>query len=103
MAYQLLYFDEVLTDVQEAKAWHKEKRDGLEDEFALAVETALERILKMPTGYSIRYKNIRIIHTKVFPYNVHYFVNEVEKKIAITAIVHNKRNLDVVRNRISQY
>ena len=40
MAYQLLYFDEVLTDVQEAKAWHKEKRDGLEDEFALAVETA---------------------------------------------------------------
>ena len=44
MAYQLLYFDEVLTDIQEAKAWYKEKRDGLEDEFALAVETALERI-----------------------------------------------------------
>jgi mRNA-degrading endonuclease RelE of RelBE toxin-antitoxin system len=100
MAYKFLYFDEVLIDVQEAKAWYKEKSDRLENEFALAVETALERIQKMPSGYSIRYKNIRIIHTKVFPYNIHYFVNEADKIIVITAIVHNKRHPDKARNRV---
>lgn len=58
--YNAQYFDQVFTDIQEAKIWYKEQKDGLEVEFALAIETAIQKVLKMPTFYSPRYKNIRI-------------------------------------------
>jgi plasmid stabilization system protein ParE len=100
MAYKVLYFDQVLIDVQEAKNWYKEKREGLEKEFAFEIEVALEKLMKMPKGYSIRYKNIRIIHAKVFPYNVHYYLDEENKAIVIIGIVHKKRHPDIIGKRI---
>ena len=100
MAYQLLYFDEVVIDIQQAKLWYKEKRNGLEIEFALAIEIAIEKILQMPTAYSVRYKNVRIAHPKVFPYNIHFYIIEPAELIVIMAIVHNKRHPDVARSRL---
>ena len=100
MAYRLLYFDEVIQEVQEAKVWYKEKREGLEIEFALAVETAIQRIQRMPAAYSIRYKNVRLAYTKVFPYAIHFYINEKEKIVAITAIVHKKRHPSVAQGRV---
>lgn len=44
MNYQLLYLDEVLADVKEAKAWYKDKSEGLELRFAQAVEFIIEKI-----------------------------------------------------------
>ena len=41
--YNSQYFDQVFTDVQEAKIWYKEQKDGLEVEFALAIETAIHK------------------------------------------------------------
>ncbi len=100
MAYSFLYFDEVIADIQEAKQWYKEKREGLEIEFAIEIEKAIGQILKMPTAYSIRYKTVRIAHPKVFPYNIHFYIDEPNQFIVITAIVHNKRHLDIAKNRI---
>ena len=72
MAYNIQFFDEVIFDIQEAKLWYKEKREGLETEFSWAIEDTIEQIIKMPFSYSVRYKNIRIAHPKVFPYNIHF-------------------------------
>lgn len=89
--YNSKYFDQVFTDIQQAKNWYKEQRDGLEIEFANAIEKAIEQVLKMPLAYSLKYKNIRIAHPKIFPYNIHFYVEEESKTIVFTAIVHNKR------------
>jgi hypothetical protein len=64
----------------------------LEEKFDLSVKNSIAGILKMPSAYAIRYKNIRIAHTKIFPYNIHFYIDEKEKQIIITGIVHNKRN-----------
>ena len=45
MAYTLKYFDVVETYIHEAKIWYKEKKEGLEIEFAAAVAKALEHIV----------------------------------------------------------
>lgn len=100
MAYTFQYFDQVITDIQEAKLWYKEKRDGLDVEFAFAIQEAIELIAKMPTAYTIRYKTIRVAHTKVFPYNIHFYCDELTELIVITAIVHNKRNSNVAQERV---
>ncbi len=38
MAYQLRYFDEVEADIHDIKIWYKEQKEGLEMEFATAIE-----------------------------------------------------------------
>lgn len=98
--YNSQYFDQVFIDVQEAKIWYKEQKVGLEVEFAFAIETAIQKILKMPTSYSPRYKNVRIAHPKTFPYNIHFYIDEVNETVVFTAIVHNKREPKIAMNRV---
>lgn len=35
--YNLQYFEQVFTDIQKAKIWYKEQKNGLEVDFAFAV------------------------------------------------------------------
>lgn len=98
--YSSQYFDEVLIDIQETKIWYKEQKEGLEVEFAFAIEKAIEQVLKMPSAYATRYKNVRIAHPKTFPYNIHFYIDETDKTVVFTAIIHNKRNPKLAISRI---
>jgi plasmid stabilization system protein ParE len=100
MAYILQYFDEVETDVQDAKTWYKEQKEGLEVEFATATEKAIENIVTTPQIFPVRYKNVRIAHPKRFPYNIHFYIDEPNATVVITAIVHSKRHPKVAKKRI---
>ena len=90
--YKLLYLDEVENDVTAAKQWYAEQKKGLDERFSAAVKETLSNILKMPSAYAVRYKNIRIAHTKVFPYHIHFYIEETKTQIVIIGIVHNKKN-----------
>jgi mRNA-degrading endonuclease RelE of RelBE toxin-antitoxin system len=94
------YFDQVFSDIQEAKVWYKEQKEGLEVEFALAIKTTIQKVLKTPSIYSPRYKNVRIAHPKIFPYNIHFYIDEVNKTVVFTAIVHNKRHSKLAMSRV---
>jgi hypothetical protein len=98
--YNFKYFDQVFIDVQEAKIWYKEQKEGLEDEFAIAIEKAIEQVLKMPSAYSPRYKNVRIAHPKIFPYNIHFYIDEVNEIVVFTAIVYNGRDPKIAMSRV---
>jgi hypothetical protein len=74
--YKVLYLDEVEDDIAVARRWYAEQQKDLDVRFAAAVKETLSNILKMPSAYAIRYKNIRIAHTKIFPYNVHFYIEE---------------------------
>ncbi|MDR2207199.1 MAG: hypothetical protein LBE36_13705 [Flavobacteriaceae bacterium] len=89
--YQAKYFDEVAADILEAKKWYKQQQDGLEERFATAIEEIILKILKMPTAYGIRYKNIRIAHPKIFPYNIHFYIDEPTETVVFTGIIFNKK------------
>ena len=98
--YQSQYFDEVFIDIQQAKSWYKEQKVGLEIEFALAIETAIQKVLLMPFAYSCCYKNVRIAHPKTFPYNIHFYIDNDTEIVVFTAIIHNKRDTHVIMKRI---
>lgn len=97
--YKTQYFDAVFTDIQLAKIWYKEQKEGLEMEFAFAIETAIQKVLRMPTSYPIRHNKVRIAHPKTFPYNIHFYIDDVNKTIVFTAIIHNKRQPEFALNR----
>ncbi|MBP6386975.1 MAG: plasmid stabilization system [Pseudarcicella sp.] len=80
--------------------WHKEQKEGLEVEFANAIENTIERIVDSPQIFPIRYKNNRIAHPKIFPYNIHFYIDEPNTSVVITAIVHSKRHPKIAKRRI---
>jgi hypothetical protein len=90
--YTELYLDEVESDIAVAKQWYAEQQEGLDLQFAAAVKETVSNILEMPSAYAVRYRNIRIAHTKVFPYNVHFYIDEIKAQVVIIGIVHSKRN-----------
>jgi mRNA-degrading endonuclease RelE of RelBE toxin-antitoxin system len=89
--YTVLYLDEVRNDILCAKQWYAEQQNDLEDYLVSAIKETVASIIKMPSAYAVRYKNVRIAHTKVFPYNIHFFIDEIKKQVVITGIVHHKR------------
>jgi len=98
--YSEKYFNEVFTDIQKAKTWYKEQQEGLEERFAEAVTNCIHKILKMPTSYSIRYKNVRIAHTDIFPYNIHFYIDETFETVVIIGVVYNRRQDSLALKRV---
>jgi len=90
--YSAFYLDEVKNDIVSAKQWYAEQQEGLETRFVSAVKEVVANILRMPSAYAVRYRNVRIAHTKIFPYNIHFYVDEPQAQIVIIGIIHNKRN-----------
>jgi len=86
--YQELYLVEVEEDILEAKRWYAEQRTGLDARFTAAVKETVTNILKMPSSYAVRYRNVRIAHTKVFPYNIHFYIDEEKSQVVIIGIIH---------------
>jgi plasmid stabilization system protein ParE len=89
--YKALYFDEVFNDIQKAKEWYKNQKVGLDERFIESIESAFLKVLQMPTAYNVRYKNVRIAHPKIFPYNIHFYIDEEMKVVVFTGVVFNKR------------
>ena len=92
MIYRAFYLDEVENDIAVAKQWYAEQQEGLDVRFSAAVKEALSSILKMPSAYAIRYRNVRIAHIRIFPYNVHFYIDEIKAHVVIIGIIHNKKN-----------
>jgi hypothetical protein len=89
--YEVFYLDEVLNDIRNTKQWYNEQQEGLGDKFVLSVIDTVSNIIKMPSAYAIQYKNIRVAHTKIYPYNVHFYMDETKMQVVITGIIHNRR------------
>jgi mRNA-degrading endonuclease RelE of RelBE toxin-antitoxin system len=98
--YKVLYLDEVENDIIAAKQWYAEQQKDLEIRFSFAVKEALSTILKMPSAFAVRYKNVRIVHTKIFPYNIHYYIDETKAQVVIIGVVHNRRNDALFLDRV---
>jgi len=90
--YKAYYLDEVENDILAAKQWYAELQVGLDIKFTSSVKEAILNILKMPSAFAVRYKNVRIAHTKIFPYNIHYYIDEMKVQVVVIGIVHNRRN-----------
>ena len=65
MAYSLFYFDEVATDLKEARNWYKNKK--LETRFTLALKETNLKLQKQPTAYSFCYKKYTCCNYTRFP------------------------------------
>lgn len=83
MEYALFYFDEVELDIQLARRWYKAVNEKLERRFVNAIESVILKLQRHPKAYGI-----------------HFYIDDLQNRIVIIAIVHGRRNPDFAKNRL---
>jgi plasmid stabilization system protein ParE len=79
-------------DIREAAKWYNEKSAGLGKKFTTEVREKVRFIECNPYATSIRYSNIRTTVLSIFPYMIHYSVDETNKIIVISAVFHTSHD-----------
>ena len=90
-----------LQEFIEARNWYAGlKVKGLSNRFAKEIKITINNILNNPGAYAVRYKSVRIAHTKKFPYAIHFFISN--ESIIITAIIYERRDPELTFDRAFQ-
>lgn len=95
--FKLIFKPLAEIDIAEAAIWYNFQREGLGEEFLLALEAKFNEIQRNPHQFSIIYKNVRRAFPNRFPYGI-FFITE-ENIIYILAIVHTSRNPKIWKKR----
>lgn len=98
--YQVIFSSKALQDVEEAASWYEEQKQGLGMEFTLKLEEAVNLLKNNPEVYRRVELEIRKIPLKKFPYAIFYEIEEAAQEVGIIAVIHNKRNPQVLKKRI---
>lgn len=95
--YKLIVKPLAEIDAVDVSKWYNKRRDGLGDEFLLALDAKINEIQRNPNNHQIIYKKIRRALTDRFPYGVFYVIEK--NTIYILAIIHLSRNPNIWKNR----
>jgi len=90
--YKVKIEPEALSDIQEITDWYNEQQAGLGQRFQSTVIKQLNSLSKDPQLYSVRYKEIRCVLIKKFPYMAHFYINDEHNTVEILAVISTDRN-----------
>ncbi len=90
MTLPVVWLPEADADVKEARAWYDDVRPGLGEQFALAVDAAVEAVANNPRRFPVVYRNRRRAGVRRFPYGIIFELQE--HRIVVIACFHGRRN-----------
>ncbi|MHC1775202.1 MAG: type II toxin-antitoxin system RelE/ParE family toxin [Lentimicrobium sp.] len=86
-------------DIRQASSWYELRQKGLGKKFVSELRETAKFIKHEPQAAGIRYGDIRVVALKVFPFMIHYAIDENNKNIIILAVFHTSRNPDIWKSR----
>lgn len=86
-------------DIREAALWYEERQTGLGKRFTAEVREKVHFIRQNPKASNIRYDSVRTSVLNMFPFMVHYTIEEKNKTIIVAAVLHTSRNPELWKNR----
>jgi plasmid stabilization system protein ParE len=93
---------EALNDIQKITDWYNEQQAGLGGRFQKTVIQQINSLKKDPHIYVLRYKEIRCVLVKKFPYMTHFYINEENNIVEVIAVISTDRNPKIWTERISK-
>lgn len=86
-------------DISDAATWYDTKQKGLGKRFTKEVRAKISFILENPKAYAIRYDKTRCAVLDIFPFLIHYTIDEKSRTIIVAAILHTSLNPKKWSNR----
>lgn len=88
MKFTVDILDTAKSDIRNAFSWYEHKQPGLGKRFVKAVRAKFHYIQQQPLAAPIRYGDMRCAVVDVFPYMIHFWVDQQNHKVIITAVFH---------------
>lgn len=92
MKYKVKVEPQALADIQEITDRYNDKQAGLGKRFQTSAIKQIDGLCKNPHVCAIRYKEIRCLLVKKFPYMAHFYINEETKTVEVLAVISTSRN-----------
>lgn len=92
MKYQIVSRPHVNSDILNAIDYYKKISPDLAKQFLFRIREAKDYISQYPLAFEVKYKNVRTLLLKQFPYHLHYLVNDEQMQIIILAVIHAYKN-----------
>jgi len=92
MSFKLEIRGDARIDILNCLDWFLNKSVSTGEKLQIQIEDSINRILKTPFAFEIRYKETRLIHLKNFPISIHYSINEKLKLVTLVAVLSSNEN-----------
>ena len=92
--YKIVILPPATSDIKDAAHWYESKKEGLGKRFVRFVRKKVTTIAGDPNLYAIRYSDVRTAIIDVFPFMIHFKMEEEAKMIIIIAVLHTSQNPD---------
>jgi plasmid stabilization system protein ParE len=90
--YKVRIDPEALSDIQEITDWYNNQLPEPGKRFQITAIRQINTLHTNPQIYAIRYREIRCMIVKKFPYLVHFYINEEATSIEVLAVISTDRN-----------
>lgn len=90
--YSSIILPAAKADIRAAAQWYQRQKFGLGKQFTSQVREKLRFIREFPRASAIRYDEVRTTVLEVFPFMIHYTVDEATKTVTIAAVLHTSRD-----------
>jgi hypothetical protein len=96
---QVYLLEEAQMDVRVAQDYYNAVLPGLGKRFLLDFKLTVKKIKTNPFSFGSRHESFRTANFKIFPYQIHYLIQEADLKIILFAVLHGFRNPNYIKGR----
>ncbi len=86
-------------DIREAALWYNKQQKGLGKRFTAEVREKVHFIRLNPKASNVRYNSVRTAVLNVFPFMVHFTIDEKNKTVIVSAVLHTSRDPELWKKR----
>ncbi|MEQ9467203.1 MAG: type II toxin-antitoxin system RelE/ParE family toxin [Ekhidna sp.] len=91
MKYSIKIESEAKEDIQDAIDWYNNQKPGLGTLFLEEIKSSIEQ-LKINPHYQKRYSEVRCLPTRIFPFMIHFTLDEGESIVIVRGVFHTSIN-----------
>ncbi len=100
MVYKTVILEEAKEDIKKARAYYRKILKSLSKRFTADIKEIVAKIRNKPFNFGFRFDEFRTANLSVFPYQIHYIVDEANSTIIIFAVLHAYRDPNFVELRM---
>jgi hypothetical protein len=97
--YKVIILEEAKADIKEARSYYRRVLRTLSTRFFSDVKNTVVEIKSHPFSFGFRFPDFRTANLSVFPYQVHYIIDEANAVLIIFAVLHAYRDPDFILSR----
>ena len=102
MRHKILLLSHSKDDIRDAKNYYNTVVPLLGKRFIGDLRTTLDIIQRNPFIYGSRIEGFRTANLKIFPYQVHYLIEEASRTVAIFAVLNAHRDPGNISGRFGK-